>query len=386
MNYSARNTQVLKKKSLEVQGVIREFKNKNLDPETFCIMPFVNIILEPTGSVGLCRHKGTEFSLGNIKENTISEILNGEKARKWRREFIEGKPQICKVELKHRKCNLCPELNKMLPHTPIEETPEKYIRLTANFNGFCNLECQMCHIWKMPNGLYDEINFWQPAKLDVFPFLKEIDMLSGEPFLQKDTYRLIDEVTSVNNDCLWTFTTNAHWKLNSKIKNSLDKINIKNIILSVDSLIPNTYAKIRKNGNLSIVLDNIQKLREYEQERLKNGLSALNMHLHFLTQPDNWKELQSIIDYCIKNNIHPFISFCYEPYQHSLESQDQSVREGILDFYLSTMDYSAILFSMRVIKPLIDSLPPVDRINYIERIGELKKRDLKSSLTKSVTP
>ena len=33
-------------------------------------------------------------------------------------------------------------------------------KLTANLNGLCNLRCTMCHIWRKPNDVYNDENFW----------------------------------------------------------------------------------------------------------------------------------------------------------------------------------------------------------------------------------
>src|SRR5690606_32238580 len=209
--------------------------------------------------------------------------------------------------------------NKLLSDIELNEIQTTPIRkLTANFNGKCNLQCQMCDIWQKPNGLYDEINFWEPAKKNIFPFLKEIDMLSGEPFIQPDTYRLIDEVTKVNTSCQWTITTNAHWKLSDKIKADLDKIYIKNIIFSVDSLDKDTYYKIRYPGKLDFVLENIDKFIEYNNSRPIRGQNTISLVLNFLVQKDNWKEVSNVIDYCEKKGIIPFITFLYVPNEFSV--------------------------------------------------------------------
>ena len=100
----------------------------------------------------------------------------------------------------------------------------------------------------------------------------------------------------------------------------MDSIVFKNLILSVDSLNPEVYAKIRYPGNLEIVLRNIDFLVKYEEDRIKSGRSPLNMNLNFLVQKDNWKEIPHVIDYCLERNIHPFITFCYRPLQLSVES------------------------------------------------------------------
>ena len=367
---------LITKRRQQVIDVENLFNNNGLGKDTFCLMPFVNIILEPNGSIGLCRHKGTEFSLGNIKEQSIVDIWNGPFAQKWRQEFLEGKPQICSKEIRDQHCNLCPELNKMFAPELLIKNPEHYLRLTANFNGKCNLQCQMCDVWEMPNGLYTELNFWEGAKKEIFPYLAEIDMLSGEPMIQADTFRLIDEVSMVNPNCLWSITTNAHYQLGKKITDALDKIKIKNLIFSLDSIQPDTYAKIRRPGNLSIPLQTIEDFLLYEEKRIKKGLTALGPNLNFVTQKDNYKEIKPVIDFCLERNIHPFITFCYRPNEHSLLSLGQEEVLDILNFYLNELEWDYIALSLRVITPLIDTLDPINKSQYLTLLKEKKEKDI----------
>src|SRR5439155_91000 len=65
-------------------------------------------------------------------------------------------------------------------------------RLDLRLNGRCNLECIMCDVWRQPNELYDNSDLWTLGPEKIFPFLLEVDMLGGEPFIQRDTYRFID--------------------------------------------------------------------------------------------------------------------------------------------------------------------------------------------------
>jgi cyclic pyranopterin phosphate synthase len=260
-----------------------------------------------------------------------------------------------------------PEVSENLK---LEMTPP--MRLTANFNGLCNLRCIMCDVWELPNGYYQEDNFWGPARTEIFPHLKEIDMLSGEPLIQADTFKLIDEVSQINPDCLWSITTNAHWTFNKKIKSALDKIKIKNLILSVDSFDPITYNKIRTPGNLNIVLKNIELLREYEEERVLNGQSPLKMNLNFVVQQENWKEVNSALHFCLDRDIHPFLTFCYRPNECSLLSFSLSQRKEILETYLQTMNWDEICLAHRIFSPLVDSLPPLDKAYFLDKMKMLK--------------
>lgn len=353
----------------EITRTLTLFNEKNISPDSFCVMPFANITLEPTGEVGICRHKGTEFTFGNLREKTIDEIWQSEAMQSWRREMVEGKPQTCARELVEQRCNLCPELNKLLPHADIANVVSpKILRLTANFNGKCNLQCPMCDVWQLPNGFYNEENFWIPGRRRFFKDIREIDMLSGEPFIQKETFRLIDEVTAVNPDCLWSITTNMHWKLSDSIKASLDKIRMKNLIVSIDSLVPESYAKIRHPGKLDFVMSNLERMLEYQTSRVERNLSPLNIRLNCVTQKENWRELKTIIRFCLEREIVPFMTFLYEPSQFSLLTLSAEERMNILDFYLEEMNRDELQLIQRVAKPLIRSLPKIDYTYYMQEM------------------
>ena len=342
-------------------------ESQGLVPKSFCIVPFTNIILEPNGSVGMCRQKGNKFSIGNVKDNSIVEIWNNDIARSWRREFLEGKPTICKVDIKHEQCNRCPDNNKILEYIEFNEIQTgPILKLTANFNGRCNLQCQMCDVWKLPNGLYDDLNFWGPAKKEIFPYLKEIDMLSGEPLIQLDTYRLFNEVTEVNPNCEWTITTNLHWKFNKKISSSFDKIHLKTLIISIDSLIPEVYAKIRYPGKLSIVLKALEDVLEYRSNK-----KDFNIHLNFLVQKDNWKEVFQLIKFCYDKQINPFLTFLYGPEEFSLLTEPLEMRLKILDYYFSKMSLRESVHLKRIVMPLLDSLNGLDRVIYYSKFNEI---------------
>ena len=99
------------------------------DSGHFCIVPFSTIILEPSGDIGICRLKGTEFSFGNIKDNTLEEIWNSPKLNEWRDEFISGNIDICSREMKHMRCHMCGKNNEMLKYVDFENLKKPKILL-----------------------------------------------------------------------------------------------------------------------------------------------------------------------------------------------------------------------------------------------------------------
>lgn len=342
-------------------------RERGFNPHTFCVVPFTTIILEPNGSIGICRHKGSKYSMGNIKDNSITEIWNNEKVRGWRNEFLTGNIVTCEVEVKHRQCNKCTQNNTILPYADIKEFQSgPILKLTANFNGQCNLRCQMCDIWALPNGLYNEENFWGPAKTEIFPYLKEIDMLSGEPLIQPDTFRLIDEVSAMNPDCQWTITTNIHWKFGKKIEDAFNKIKIKTLIVSIDSLDPEIYHKIRKPGKLSLVLETLDSILSYRKKT-----KSFMIRANFLIQKDNWKEVFQILNFCYEKQINPFLTFLYAPEEFSLLNEPEELRKTILEFYFENLETREAVYLKRILLPLIDSMPKFERAFYLMKLHDL---------------
>lgn len=336
---------------------MEKFDDHKLSPSGFCLVPFTNLILEPGGEIGVCRHKGTEFTIGNLKNSSLEDLWNGHFLTRWRTEFLEGNPKICSKEIKHQKCNLCSYNNELLDQVEFEALQSRpFIKLTANLNGQCNLKCQMCHVWKLPNGFYTEENFWAPARKTLFPKIKEIDMLSGEPFLQADTFKLIDEVSALNPECRWMFTTNSHWSFSERVEHALSKIKIKYVVFSVDSLNSETYRKIRYPGHLPTVLNNITSWLNYNKERRSNLKGPIEFHWNFLVQKDNWREIPEVITYCLERDIIPFITFLYEPNQFSLLDLPEKERQEILESWFRTLTPLEINLTQRAILPMIQSL------------------------------
>lgn len=348
----------------------KEVRERHLElglGENFCVAPFTTLLFEPDGSVGACRHKGSEYPIGNIFTQSFDEIWNGPALKQWRQEFIDGQPGHCRVEVKDRKCHHCPEYNALLPSTQIDThqlgLPK---RIAFNFNGKCNLECQMCHIWQKPNGNYEKYGLWEKLESWIGD-LEEVELLSGEPFIQKDTYRLIRLLSEKKPKAAWTITTNANWKLTDYVKSQLDQIVVKNIIVSIDSLNAENYAKIRRKGDLQQALQTLRDLHEYSEDRIRRGLSSLSLRVNFLFQKDNWQELGRIDEFEKKEGFSCFRTFLYEPKHLSLLDLSEFERKEILSWYLTNVPLENLQKCWRVLRPLMDSLPTIEKVNFLDQ-------------------
>jgi radical SAM protein with 4Fe4S-binding SPASM domain len=345
---------------------VLEFYEKRGLPKDFCPVPFSTLIFEANGNVCMCRRKGAEFAVGNIRENTYDEIWNGEMLQGIRREFLTGNVKTCALEVRRDKCNLAADSADLLESIDFEVVQTKPpIKITPNFNGRCNIECKMCHIWQMPNGLYDEVGFWEQLEREILPHLVEIDTFSGEPFIQKDTYRLIDLASRANPDIVWSFTSNLNWKFNDHIRSHLDRVKIKTFNMSIDSFDPKTYAEIRRKGDLSRVLETFDALLEYEKERLASGKTGLGLVIHSVIQLDNWREVPEILAYRRAKGVKLHLKYLMEPPELSLDRMSPAEKSEALAYLLDRIPGEDLKMAAKIIRPLLEGVEPIDRADAV---------------------
>jgi cyclic pyranopterin phosphate synthase len=360
------------------EPVTPAFTKDNL-PDSFCAVPFATLIFNSWGNVGGCRELGNEHHLGDAREQNWEEIWNGEKARAWRREFLTGNIKTCKEHQLHRKCHKEPFNQELISRIDLAEVQTKPpSRISPDFNGKCNLQCPMCTIWQLPNGLYDKLGFWESAEKNLFPFIKQVDPLSGEPFIQKDTYRLMDIMGRVNPRASWRITTNAHWKFTPFIKERLDKVEVAGINVSLDAVSQGVYAKVRKLGDISVPLKTIDDLIAYAKDRAGRGLSEFTIDINMTVQKDNWHEMGDLVKLALGKGARPLVQLLYRPPQMSLLSFDEAKRIEILDYYFETLDWEILKYCRRPVVALLDSLEPSEmresRMQKFANIGTVAQK------------
>lgn len=304
-----------------------------IDIEQFCFFPFMQLLLQPTGFVSACCWN-QEVVLGKMPEQKISEIWNGEPMRALRREFLSGKPRACAQQMRHIGCHRFtrrPERElARLELAEMQSAGPK--RLDLRLNGQCNLECVMCDVWKQPNGLYDEADLWTIGPREIFPYLREVDMLGGEPFVQADTYRLIDAVFATNPECSWAFVTNGQYNFNRAIRDRLARIPIRWMQVSLDSLDPDTYAKIRRKGTLARSLATLDELRRLRAQRFIEG-REFKLHVSMCVQQENWREVGDFLGFARERKLITDLQFAYAPAGVSLLALTESERRDIAQFF-----------------------------------------------------
>src|SRR6185295_771566 len=112
--------------------------------------------------------------------------------------------------------------------------------------------------------------------------------------------RLIDEVSAVNKTCEWHFTTNGHYRFGKKLRESVSKILIERLSVSIDSLDRETFAAIRKKGSLETVLKTLDDWIAYRRSAPEK-LRSINVN--FVVQEANWHEVPLFYLFCRKKGV-----------------------------------------------------------------------------------
>jgi len=165
-----------------------------------------------------------QLQVSRISRTRRSRRFERRGASGLREEFLTGKIKTCAHQIRNKRCHLANE--SLLKVTVPGEDPEEPVRaFDLMLNGKCNLECIMCPGLDspQPRSMYQS-TFWSEGEQAIFPKLEQVSVKSGEPFIQKDTYRLIERVSAVNPGCRWSLTTNGQYKLTPYILEHLDRI------------------------------------------------------------------------------------------------------------------------------------------------------------------
>ena len=122
-----------------------------------------------------------------------------------------------------------------------------------------------------------------------------------------------------------------------------------------------------------MALSTLKSLQDYDLWRIKNNLSSLNIKVNFLFQQINWSELGDVYVFAQEQNVDVFRTFLYEPEQHSMLSFAEDKRIEVLEWYFSNLNIDQLLNSARVIRPLLDSLSPINKVYFYEKYLTLIK-------------
>ncbi|GIV33330.1 MAG: hypothetical protein KatS3mg031_0865 [Chitinophagales bacterium] len=310
---------------IKAYNAVRKTRNKSL----LCHAPFTNLNFEQNGNVTACCFNRKEI-LGRYPENSIAEIWNGKPLQSLREKIksndLDGGCKLCRILLESGNYSG----TKAIYYDEYAHEQSIIDRLTSALGGtfdfypkvfefeisnVCNLECEMCSGYyssairknreKLPPlpQPYDDAFVEQVAAF--MPRLTDLKFLGGEPFLIDIYYKIWDKVAAINPQLRIHITTNGT-VFNNRVQNLLSRLKA-GFVISIDSVNPQHYEKIRAGARFERVMDNFQKFREIALKK--------NTYLTIAAcvMSNNWQDIPDIVRFANTQNVAVHFNMVWNP-------------------------------------------------------------------------
>lgn len=319
--------------------------------KSFCVLPWIHLNTWPNGNVYPCCLTDWREEIGNLKDNTLEELWNGDTMKSIRKDMLEGK--------QHHSCRKCYQqedngldstrtssnrwFEKHIPQIT-DNTKEdghnddfKLLYWDFRFSNLCNMKCRMCGSFLSSKWWEDEVKIYGGSPLpkaiinvndyskknidtyldDFIDKVEEIYFAGGEPLLMEEHYYILQKLVEVGNtDLRLRYNTNLGYLKFKKYDNielwkpfiEKDYGNV-TIFASIDGVGKNAEYS-RKGTKWNVIEENIKKcldaninfhiscttnifnvmyIPEFVEEMKKLGVPHYNIHLNnVLTNPHHY--------------------------------------------------------------------------------------------------
>lgn len=216
---------------IKIEDLSDQQKHRLVDSDHFCMIPWIHLHGWPDGRAYPCCLGEDNYSIGNLKEQTMEEVWNGEPMKEMRRNMLADQPS--------KQCTRCYEQERMgfssmrnnsnkhfgqhIAEVSDTEpdgtmTPMKLRYWDIRFSNVCNLKCRSCGSifssrWydddiKLNNGkpLRPRVQFAGRHELDIWeqmepqiPNLEQIYFAGGEPLIMEEHNRILKKLIAEGN-------------------------------------------------------------------------------------------------------------------------------------------------------------------------------------------
>jgi radical SAM protein with 4Fe4S-binding SPASM domain len=287
-----------------------------------CKAPFGSMYLDPRGQVLACCMNHYQ-PLGNITEQSLTEIWRGDAAQRLRFRLAEHDLslgcELCAVKVDAGSEDAA--YLHVFDHLELDGArPEWPSQLELALSNSCNLQCVMCNgdlsssirIHREGRAalpvVYDDAFF---EALDEFlPHLRNITFLGGEPFLGREPLRVMERLVErgLRPSCHVT-TNGTQW--NARVAKILRAIPM-HVAISVDGLSPETLGSVRVGADPEQVMSNVLEIRD--AARAGGG----GCSLAFCLMRPTWAEFADYLVWADSVDLDVFVNTVTYPPQFSL--------------------------------------------------------------------
>lgn len=272
---------------------------KYLTDKNFCPIPWTGFMYNFDGEVKNCIRNSSP--IGNLKDNNIIEILQGEVNLTTKHNMYYNQPGPT--------CNVCYDLEKNTNSFDIISDRVFYLKelkdvkfdtyknidtfnlstIDIRWNNTCNFACVYCGSefsskWANELGIkFDEVPQHRLQQMKQYIFdradqLKHVYLAGGEPLLIKENLELLQLLKQVNPTVNLRINTNLS-KVDTKIFDLICTFPNVHWIISVETM-DKEYEYIRYGGNWADFLDNLSVIKKLAH---KVSFNMLHFVLNFLS-------------------------------------------------------------------------------------------------------
>ena len=242
----------------------------------YCAAPWRGLHINPRGDVKTCC-AGNPNMLGNLDDQSIDQILNGQRLQEIRQSISQGKPhEYCSNCVKAERFGADSERqwhNNVNPGFDYAAAGTQYhypVIIDVRWNITCNLSCNYCSDWASSKwAALKSISFKsgsRPYYEQVCNFIEqhkehihEVALVGGEPLLLPENERLLDVIPK---DAIVTLITNMSVNLDkNKIFYKLSQRSSVGWSMSFDN-IGERFEYVRYGGNWDLLQKNLITIKE----------------------------------------------------------------------------------------------------------------------------
>jgi len=254
----------------------------------YCAAPWRGLHINPRGDVKTCC-AGDPNMLGNLNEQSITEVLNSPVMQEIRQTLRQGKP--------HAYCYNCVQaerygrserdwhnnLNPDFDPATVSDLDHYPVLVDVRWNTTCNLSCNYCgdkcsSKWAALKNIAVKSGA-RPYYEQVCEYLeghqqhiKEVALVGGEPLLLPENERLLDVIPA---DCSVTLITNGSVDLESnKIFKKLSNRQKVGWSISFDN-VGSRFEYVRHGATWNKLLHNLDLIQDLMKQGHQGGIHAV---------------------------------------------------------------------------------------------------------------
>lgn len=289
---------------------LEKFAGKDLHAldHVMCPLPFTRMEISPAGNVHCCCPDLVPSIIGNIENESATEAMNSEQARKIRASILDGSYRYCNaVHCQHMirdtiPSRTAPQLlnDPILGRVIIEQNASlsEIRELALGYDPTCNLSCPSCRREVIIDRKKQSRHRTEQIRQHIAPVLPKLRLLyinnGGEFLLSRPSRELLQSIDpklcpEITIDLIsnGTLFSKSEWQKFSNIHGR-----VRNVRISTDAATKDTFEAVRRGGKWERFVENLNFIGE-----LRRSGEIRFFLMSFAYQLANFREMPAFVGF-----------------------------------------------------------------------------------------